>query len=151
MINDDTLIKFVRSRGNLYNWPDEVNLIKSNLERTKRGFPGIRNDHLSLLKFKDINIGDLFIFDTNFDKLNFDEAPVMFKLLENNLGYVEGIGIGIDSRDPYRVIYRWKDIVDLSMFQINNNSTIFKVDIKPSLSGGPGYYYFFKSYRDFRI
>ena len=63
MINDETLIKIVRKRGFQRTWPTQVNRMKSRLEWVRLGFPGIRNDHLSLIKFSDLKLGDLYIYD----------------------------------------------------------------------------------------
>ena len=152
MINDDILIKFARKRGYSKTWPDQVNLMKSRMMDMKLGFPGLGNDHLTLLEFQNIKVGDIFIYDpyvetgTNAG----DEAPIMLKVLdETGNCYIEGIGCGLDSqRDPDRIRFRWRDTI--SMPPIDPNFLVFKVEPRPTLNGGPGYYYFFKSYRDFR-
>lgn len=151
MINDDILIKFVRKRGYSKTWPDQVNLMKSRMTDMKLGFPGIGNDHLSLVEFKDIKIGDIFIYDPYVESgtNSGDEAPIMLKLINNSKCYVEGIGCGLDSkRDPDRTKLRWRDYIDL--LNIPLNFLVFRVEPRPTLNGGPGYYYFYKSYRDFR-
>lgn len=151
MINDDILIKFARKRGHNTTWPEQVNLMKSRMSDMKLGFPGLGNDHLTLIEFKNIRVGDIFIYDpyvelgTNAG----DEAPIMLKLLDTGYFYVEGIGCGLDSvRDPDRTRIRWRDIINIG--KIDPNFLVFKVDVRPTLNGGPGYYYFYKSYRDFR-
>lgn len=151
MLNNDTLIKYSRNRGHKTDWPDKVNYMRLRLDEIKLGFPGIRNDHLSLVEWKDIVEGDIFIYDSNIeDKVRPTEAPIMFrKLPENNL-YIEGIGCGLDlERDPYRLKYRWKDTIKSPGF--SDNQLVYRVDVRPTINGGPGYYYFFKSYRDFRM
>ena len=151
MVNDDILIKFSRKRGHKYTWPDQVNLMKARMTEMKLGFPGIGNDHISLVEFRTIKPGDIFIYDPYIELGNGagDEAPVMLRVLESGECFVEGIGCGWDSvRDPGRTVIRWRDIV--SMPPLDSNFLVFRVDIRPTLNGGPGYYYFFKSYRDMR-
>lgn len=151
MVNDDILIKFARKRGYSKTWPDQVNRMKIRMTEMKLGFTGIRNDHLSLVEFKDIQPGNIFIYDPYVESGSGtgDEAPIMLKVLEDGSCYVEGIGIGLDSqRDPDRTRIRWRDIVPMP--PIDPNFLVFRVEIKPSLNGGPGYYYFFRSYRDLR-
>lgn len=152
MVNDDILIKFSRKRGYKYTWPDQVNKMKSRMTEMKLGFPGIGNDHISLVEFGLIKPGDIFIYDPYIESGNGngDEAPIMLRVLESGECFVEGIGCGWDLvRDPNRINIRWKDII--SMPPIDKNFLVFRVDIRPTLNGGPGYYYFFKSYRDFRF
>ena len=151
MVNDDILIKFSRKRGYKYTWPDQVNRMKSRMTEMKLGFPGIGNDHISLVEFGSIKPGDIFIYDPYVESGNGvgDEAPVMLRVLESGECIIEGIGCGWDSqRDPDRTKFRWKDI--LSMPPLDPSFLVFRVDIRPTLNGGPGYYYFFKSYRDMR-
>lgn len=151
MINDDVLIKFARKRGYKKTWPDQVNRMKSRMTEMKLGFMGIRNDHLSLIEFKDLREGDIFIYDPYVESGpgSGDEAPMMLKILPGNLCYIEGIGVGLDSqRDPERTRFRWRDTVPMP--SLDPGFLVFRVEVRPTLNGGPGYYYFFKSYRDFR-
>lgn len=150
MINDDVLIKYARSRGYKHlTWPEQVMKMKDRMTEMKLGFPGLGNDHLSLIEYKDAKPGDIIIFDPSVESGNntFDDAPIMLKLCEGGKSIVEGIGKGVDSKDPYRRV-RWKDIITTP--QIPESFLVFRVDVRPDLNGGPGYYYFFKSYRDFR-
>jgi hypothetical protein len=152
MINDDVLIKVVRRRGFSRTWPDQVNRMKSRLEWVRLGFPGISNDHLSIIRAENLKSRDLFIYDQHLEK-GFgygDEAPLMLRLLEDDTScYVEGIGRGMDSlRDPSRLLIRWKDIIPCP--KMKPGELVLKVNPNPSLNGGSAYYYFFKSYRDFR-
>lgn len=150
MINDDILIKLVRARGYKRTWPDQVNRIKARLDWIKHGFPGIGNDHLTITEFKNIKEGDIYIYDSYLEKgFGFgDEAPLMLKS-RGSMCYVEGIGLGKDSkRDPYRLNIRWKDIIPTP--DIEEVALVLRVDPNPTLNGGSAYYYFFKSYRDFR-
>ena len=129
MVNDDILIKFARKRGFSKTWPDQVNKMKSRMTEMKLGFPGIGNDHLSLMEYQNLNPGEIFIYDP----------------------YVESgaIGDGLDSqRDPERIKFRWRDTIQLP--PLPPEFLVFRVDPRPTLNGGPGYYYFYKSYRDFR-
>lgn len=152
MINDDTLIKIERLRGYKYTWPEQVIKMKNRMMNMKLGFPGLGNDHLSLVEFKDITKDDVFIYDPYVELGDGvgDEAPIMFRSLGDNKYYIEGIGCGIDSvRDPFRNKLRWMDVINNP--QIPDNFLVFRVDVRPTLNGGPGYYYFFKSYRDGRL
>ena len=151
MINNDILIKIVRSRGHKKTWPEQVNKINQRIDWIKRGFPGIGNDHLSFVLFKDIKPGDLFIYDEHLESNSDygDEAPLMLKVLDGQNCKVEGIGLGADSiRDPDRTKIRWKDIIPLP--PLSGDFLVLKVNPNPSLNGGGAYYYFYKSYRDFR-
>ena len=151
MINDETLIKIVRKRGFQRTWPTQVNRMKSRLEWVRLGFPGIRNDHLSLIRFGDLKLGDLYIYDEYLER-GFgygDEAPLMLKWINPDQTEIVGIGQGEDSRrDPERVKLRWKDIIPAP--QLDPDSLILLVNPSPTLNGGSAYYYFFKSYRDLR-
>lgn len=149
MIDSGTIIKIVRSRGHKSDWPEWTNAIIEKLGEMKLGFPGIGNDHLSLVTMKTIEPGEIFIWDPYLYLIQprGDEAPYMLKSLESGEFLILGIGCGIDSiRDPDRNI-RVGDIIKLSL---GPDDLVCRVDVRPTLQGGPGYYYFFKSYRDFR-
>lgn len=151
MINDDILIKYARKRGYKKTWPDQVNRMKTRMTEMKLGFMGIGNDHMSLVEFQTIKEGDIFIYDPYVESGSGmgDEAPLMLKVLPDGMCYIEGIGVGLDSvRDPDRTRFRWRDTIPMP--QLAPNFLVFKVEVRPTLNGGPGYYYFFKSYRDFR-
>lgn len=151
MINDETLIKIVRGRGHKRTWPEQVILMKERLEWVRLGFPGIRNDHLSLIKFSDLKIGDIYIYDQYLEKgFGFgDEAPLMLKWINQDQTEIIGIGQGDDSmRDPERLKLRWKDIIPAP--QLDPSVLVLLVNPNPTLNGGSAYYYFFKSYRDLR-
>ena len=57
MINDNILIKFERARGHKYDWPEIVIQMKERMKEMKLGFPGIGNDHMSLVPFSQIKEG----------------------------------------------------------------------------------------------
>jgi len=150
MINDEILIKISRLRGYKRTWPDQVCRMNSRLDWIKLGFPGIGNDHLEIVQYKDIKPGNLFIYDCYLEKgFGFgDEAPLMLRSLGEKC-IIEGIGKGEDSvRDPERLLYRWKDIIQTP--KIKPDELVLRVDTNPSINGGSAYYYFFKSYRDYR-
>lgn len=152
MINDDTIIKFIRKvRGYREEWPEKVILFKERLEEMKRGFPGLGNSHLSIESFNNIKVGDIFIIDNSLEKkIRDDSAPLMLEKTGPNSYDVQGIGYGLDLiRDPDRTKIRWGDTISLAGIEVND--LVIKVDVRPTLNGGPGYYYFFKSYRDFRF
>lgn len=153
MVNDDILIKYSRARGHKEDWPEQTRAMKKRLLEMKLGFPGIGNDHLSLVPVSSLKLGDIFIYDPCVESMerDCDEAPIMFRIIDSD-GYcfIEGIGIGADSvRDPERIKFRWKDTVPFP--PISDNFLVYRVDVRPTMNGGPGYYYFFKSYRDFRV
>ena len=78
MINDDIIIKWERSRGHKYDWPTVVNQFKSRLQEMKMGFPGIGDDHLSIVRFDNIQKGEIFIFDPYIETdFRGDLAPIM--------------------------------------------------------------------------
>lgn len=156
MINDDIIIKWERSRGHRSDWPLLVNQFKDRLREMKLGFPGIGDDHLSIVRFDNIRVDDIFIFDPYIEtSAHGDLAPIMFRCMSMNLdldGFyrIEGIGRGFDlTRDPDRINYRWGDEKYIPKLA-PNDFPVLRVDVRPTLNGGPGYYYFFKSYRDFR-
>lgn len=151
MINDDTLIKIERSRGHKTTWPEQVIKMRERMVNMKLGFPGIGNDHLSLVEYGTIKKDDVYIYDPYVELGDGvgDEAPIMFRDLGDGNCYIEGIGCGVDSiRDPNRRI-RWMDTIQRP--QLPENFLVFRVDVRPTLNGGPGYYYFFKSFRDARL
>lgn len=152
MVNDDILIKYARRRGYATTWPEQVRQMKSRMTDMKLGFPGIGNDHLSLVEYKDLGPSDIFIYDPYVEIPAGDEAPMMLRCLPDEPGMciIEGIGCGLDlQRDPARTVYRWQD--KISMPPLSPGFLVFRVDPRPTLNGGPAYYYFFKSYRDFRM
>ena len=151
MINDNVLIKYERARGHKTDWPDIVIAMKDRIREMKLGFPGIGNDHMTLVPYNTIERGEIFIYDLYVESMTRgDEAPLMLKALGNNQFYIMGIGCGVDSvRDPDRIRFRYGDTIWLP--GINPDFLVFRIDVRPTLNGGPGYYYFFKSYRDFRI
>ncbi len=152
MVNDDVLIKFAYKRGYKDCWPDFVMKQRERMIQMKLGFPGIGNNDITLLEYGKLAEGDLFIYDPYVEVpqgIKYDEAPVMLKILGGGLGYVEGIGTGDDSiRDPNRTKIKWRDTVQLP--PLPPDFLVFRVDSRPTMNGGPAYYYFFKAYHDNR-
>lgn len=151
MIDDNTLIKFVRGRGYKEDWPERVITMKERLREMRLGFPGIRNEHLSLVPFNTIEPGEIFIWDNYLEgKKRGDEAPIMLRVEDMNVYYIMGIGCGTDTRrDPDRLFFRYGNVIKLPPFA--PDFLVCRVDVRPTLNGGPGYYYFYKSYRDYRL
>ncbi len=153
MINLDVLIKYVRSGPKRNDWIYEVRRLKDRLDEMKLGFPGIRNDHLSLVSLDSLVVGDIFIVDPIFINASYFSdrewfIPKMYRVLGDGKFEILGIGCGKDNCDPDRTIYRYRDIVSYHDFP--HVSQVFLVQCRPKLTGGSGYYYFYKSYRDLR-
>ena len=155
MINDDILIKIARSRGHKEDWPQAVRYFRNRLTEIKLGFPGIRNDHMDIITYDQIKDGDYFIYDPYFETGNvLDKAPKMLRVVDGEAGryfVIEGIGCGLDLDDPDRNRYRYLDAITNPFDDLNPSSLCFRVNVRPTLTGGPGYYYFMKSYRDARM
>ena len=153
MINDDVLIKATRARGHKKDWPEVVVGMKERLREMKSGFPGIRDEHMTLMTFDQLAVGDIFIYDEHLEDYagrSGDEAPIMYRILESGEVQIEGIGYGVDSkRDPDRLLYRWMD--KIPMPKIDSSSLVCCIDVRPTLNSGSAYYYFYKSYRDYRV
>jgi len=151
MVNDDVLIKFAWNSGHKSDWPDFVMAMKNRMTDMKLGFPGIGNNDITLINFGSLVPGDLFIHDPYINVPNgviYDDAPIMYQILEDHNLYVEGIGKGDDSRDPLRINIRWRDV--LPPISLDPSFPVFRVDSRPTMNGGPAYYYFFKAYHDQR-
>lgn len=161
MINDDILIKYSIKRieeGHLVrdNWIDYTRMLRDQINFIKSGFPGIGDGDLSVMTYEKIIPGMRVILDDNLD-LNRGEITdsaallVLVKDIDTEAGLmtfeIEGIGAGDDlQRDPDRKL-KWRDT-----YTVNLNSwyTILKMDSKPREDGGSVYYYYNKSYRDYR-
>ena len=153
MINDNVLIKFAREKRGHTDWPEKVIKMKERIQEMKLGFPGLGNNHLSLIPFEDIQEGDMFIWDPSFEApCRLDPAPLLFEVLGYKKWRIEGIGCGWDlSVDPARIHHRWRDILEGDALpRIYWKDPVFRVDVRPTPNGGPGYYYFYKAYRDYR-
>lgn len=151
MIDDNTLIKIIRGRGHKEDWPEPVIAMKERLREMRLGFPGIRGDHLTLTTFNTIEPGEIFIWDPYLECMGRgDEAPMMLRMIAPDRYYIVGIGCGTDiTRDPDRIRFRYGDTINLPPFP--PDFLTCRVDVRPTLNGGPGYYYFYKSYRDYRL
>lgn len=148
MVNIDVLAKSSRE-VDPENWPRLTYSKLVELEEIKSGFPGIKSNHISLVDFGDIKEHDIFIY-SEASITKGDEAPLMLMKCENGKYIILGIGKGEDSiRDPKRLLFRWRDIIDKPNLLVPGIK-VYRVDVRPTLNGGPGYYYFFRSYRDFR-
>ena len=153
MVNIDILAKRAREKSS-GNWPELAYSDFIELEQIKSGFPGIGSDHITIVDFKDIKEKDIFIY-SEASITGRDEAPLMLMKLPNvilpeNEYLIIGIGKGEDSkRDPQRLKLRWRDCIEKPALLVPGVK-VFRVDVRPTLNGGPGYYYFFRSYRDFR-
>lgn len=161
MINDDILIKYSIKRieeGHLVrdNWIDYTRMLRDQINFIKSGFPGIGDGDLSVMTYEKIIPGMRVILDDNLD-LNrgeiTDSAALLVLVKDINTEAdlmtfeIEGIGAGDDlQRDPDRKL-KWRDT-----YTVNLNSwyTILKMDSKPREDGGSVYYYYNKSYRDYR-
>lgn len=152
MVNLDVIIKKIRNLyPGSYNWPELSYRLEVRLKECLRGFPGIGFSDISLIEFKNLLPDDLWILDTELLTRSriLDNAPIMFSSVDkkNNIYRVEGIGCQEDSRDPLRKSIRW---MDLHSPEVSPDDLVIRVDCRPTENGGPGYYYFFKAYRDQR-
>lgn len=161
MINDDILIKYSIKRieeGHLVrdNWIDYTRMLRDQINFIKSGFPGIGDGDLSVMTYENIIPGMRVILDDNLD-LNRGEITdsaallVLVKDINTEAGLmtfeIEGIGAGDDlQRDPDRKL-KWRDTYTVTL---NSWYTILKMDSKPREDGGSVYYYYNKSYRDYR-
>lgn len=138
MIDNNTLIKIVRSLK-IIDWPDQVNYMRLHLKSLLRGFPGIGLGHLTLIKYKDLLKNDIFIYDPAimYECPNPTTPPIMIKNSK-----VVGIGEG-----PFTGIHVDDDITNLT---IDPDSLILRVDCRPKPTGGAGYFYFYKSKRNYQ-
>lgn len=134
MVNNSVLIKVVRSLGYI-DWPSEVNYMRLHLKKLLLGFPGINLGHISLVKFKDLLDSDLFILDPSL--ISEDKGtPIMY----SKEGKIIGIGAG-----PYT----GKTLDSIDKLEISPEFYVLRVDCRPKDTGGPGYYYFYKSKRNY--
>lgn len=159
------------------NWPGLVRALKESLYNLKYGFPGINNDCLSLVKYSDISAGDIIIhsdFPTRgivettsgeFTMVcNRLEVPVMLEVENNEVrstitsnigtfssglikGEILGFGYGLGLNDANRR----RKLGSQYTVSWSSWDVVVRVDCIPKETGGAGYYYFFKSYRDFRL
>lgn len=152
MLNIDSIIKFIRNtRGHRLDWPKRVNCFLDRLEEIKLGFPGLGNNHFSLVPYSEIIQGDFFIVYECIEDMSrmSDNAPLLLKYLGQDLALIEGIGCGLDSkRDPNRILFRWRD--QIKMPNLSADFPVLRVNVRPTLNGGPAYYYFYRAYRDNR-
>lgn len=158
MINLDTIIKFVRARSRDNNWPDYSYNLLAKIKECLLGFPGISLNDVSLMTYEDININrDIWILDEDLsywmsEERTGDSSPLMLSPDPQIPGslIVEGIGCLLDSRDLDRKNIRWKDHYPDNYPMPFSQDVVLRVDCRPTDNGGPGYYYFFKAYRDQR-
>lgn len=159
-------------------WPILVRGFLNRLELVKFGFPGIRSDHMTLwVTPPDVSpetLPKIFIHDPAEisipDYLNLQsilnasahrtvsnyqinivssEPPVMYRNLGDGNLEIIGFGFGV-SRDPMMRLIPG-DIVSISDSGVSPGSILLSVDVRPHpIHGGPGYYYFWKSYHDYR-
>ena len=139
MVTFDSFIKHIRSfQEHKKDWPEYVNSMRFRFNKVKTGFPGINDDHVDLVSYSVLDIG----LDSN----NTD-APMRLQILKDEF-LILGIGNESDiDRDPDRIKFRVGDTID---FNLNKDYPIYRVNVRPTKEGGPGYYYFYKAYRDQR-
>lgn len=150
MVTFDSFIKHIRSfQEHKKDWPEYVNSMRFRFNKVKTGFPGINDDHVDLVSYSVLDIGDIFIYDSNIYGLdsNNTDAPMMLQILKGEF-LILGIGNESDiDRDPDRIKFRVGDTIN---FNLNKDYPIYRVNVRPTKEGGPGYYYFYKAYRDQR-
>lgn len=163
MINLDTVIKFIRTKCPYPDlqkeyWPEWSYNTMKKIKECLVGFPGIGLNDVSLLLFKDLDLSqDIWIFDNelhyhgNEERIG-DEAPLMLAPGPKPGNFIiEGIGAQFDGGDIERKKKRWKDVFSFSTPFPTEDSMVLRIDCRPTIHGGPGYYYFFKAYRDQRL
>lgn len=162
MINDDVLIKYSlkRIREDNHplrnNWVDYTRLLQSQILYITLGFPGIGRDDISITSSHNLQPGQRVFFDDNLDancgRTDTDHAAILGKILEISQSgeariIIEGIGQGLDlTRDPDRKL-KWRDEIIINLYQY---PTVLILNSVPRPDGGPVYYYFMKSTRDYR-
>ena len=156
MINDNLIIKLVR-QNELFKdfWPERVLDIKNKLKLIReRSLPGLDNNCLSLIRFKDIKVGDIIVYLRGknplfvFEVVNFSNNKLVSKLIN--------IGEGIDFEDFYLQIEVDKYCQEIAESDFKSDNYLFddwviKIDARPTINGGPGYYYFFRTPKDLRL
>lgn len=134
MVDVNTLIKIVRELK-IIDWPDQVNYMRLHLEELLKGFPGIGLGHLSLVKFKDLLKTDTYIYDPS----------IMSKQVGTPMMITKDIIIGIGCGP-----FTGKKPTERVELDIPDNQLVLRVDCRPKETGGPGYFYFFKSKKDYQ-
>lgn len=136
MINNNVLIKIVRGLG-ILGWPDQVNYMRLHLKELLKGFPGIGLGHLSLVRYQDLIPSDLYILDKAILG-DVEDTPLM---IDNSSGKVIGIGLGA---------WSGYELGDIAEIKLKKNDLVLRVDCRPKETGGAGYYYFYKSVKNFQ-
>lgn len=158
MINIDVIIKIVRemSPGD-ENWPVYSRILFNRIKECLQGFPGLGFDDVSLMTTTtflstkyDRWIEDKELMNWTGERVT-DVAPTMYRKFTNIGVIIDGIGCQKDlSRDPERIKYRWRDLVENPLNTYHPYELLLVVTCNPRKDGGPGYYYFYKAYRDRR-
>lgn len=134
MVDVNVLIKVTRKLG-ILDWPTQVNYMRLHLEEMLKGFPGIGLGHLTLIEYKDLLEDDIYIYDPSILSEN-TETPMMIKE-----GVIIGIGCGSNTG---------KLPGDKFNKDISPTLLVLRVDCRPKDTGGAGYYYFYKSKKNYQ-
>lgn len=134
MVDVNTLIKITRGLG-FIDWPTQVNYMRLHLPELLKGFPGIGLGHLTIVEYRDLLKDDIFIVDSALMSEG-SETPMMIKQNE-----IIGIGLGHNTG---------KHIGDSINLNLDPSTLVLRVDCRPKDTGGAGYFYFYKSKRDYQ-
>lgn len=136
MVNNNVLIKITRSLG-ILDWPSQVNYMRLHLKELLKGFPGIGLGHLSLVKYCDLTANDLYILD----EALMAEGGNASMMINNCNGEIIGIGTGA---------WSGYNVGDILKHRCNKDDLVLRVDCRPKETGGAGYFYFYKSKKNFQ-
>lgn len=142
MVNEDTVIKIIRNEEKIEDWP-RMSFLMLTCWRDilAAGFPGIGFPSVTLVRFDKIKPGDIFIaaIDSNYEE---ETAPKMWEMIDPSTLKIVGIGCGHSS----------KKLGDYYTPQGNIHTYYtLRVDCRPTENGGPGYHYFYRTDKDFRV
>lgn len=152
MVNNEVLVKYIRSgRSKTWSptdWPDGVLELTDQIKEALRGFPGIGLTDISVLD-RPVIVGErvFLIPELDGNEPGSDVAPMLVTYLSPGRLRVDGIGRGDCFRwDPDRRV-RWGTE---HLWGLPDYHMILRLDSVPKPDGGPMYYYFEKSLRDYR-
>lgn len=166
MINDDVLVKLAyqvvkRTEASDYigrplgmSWPELAFEFRQELENIKfKLLPGLGDNCLSLVDANELKDGDLFVCYCGKVSPSFVFEFIEHPQTKEQLARVHtiGKGISIDEELSIRPGVLMKLSQALSLDHNKFRGKKIKIDAKPKVDGGAGYYFFNKSPRDLRL